>query len=129
MERNGNLKQLAEHLILSVKKGGHGFERSNIYSWGGTPVTILEKVHHIEHGRLQLTLTHKEHEPELQLQRELLLAQYWTGSKWIRAEQPSRWEKLGPETTTGDPDLTRSLFEVGRAFGQEKILIRFITTT
>lgn len=123
------MKLLADHLILDVKKGGHGFHRRDIYGGGGVFVAVLERVHHYEHGRLQRTLTHKEHIPELQLQRELLLAQYWTGRRWQRQAEPQQlWRKLEQGITTGDPDLTRSLFAVAQAFGAEQISIRFENT-
>ena len=123
------MKLLADHLILDVKKGGHGFQRRDIYGSGGTFVELLLRVHHFEHGKLQQTLTHKEHIPELQLQRELLLAQYWTGRQWKRQPEPRPlWQKLEQGITTGDSDLTRLLFEVVRVFGAQQISFRFTNT-
>jgi hypothetical protein len=114
-------------LILAVKKGGHGFQRRDIYT-SGILVPTLVKVHHVEHGRLQSTLCHKSHVPELQLQRELLIEQYWSGQRWIRVgeRQQQSWQKLTPEITTGEPDLTASLFVIVRAFGERQTRLRFI---
>jgi hypothetical protein len=122
--------ELIDHLVLAVNKGGHGFQRRDIYGGGGTYIELLERVHHFDHGRLQGTLTHSIHVPALQLQRELLLAQYWTGRQWKRQPEPrSTWKPLAHGITTGEPDLTLSLLEVVRVFGGEQISIDFRSTT
>jgi hypothetical protein len=125
--RGGSGRILVEHLVLPIPKGGHSFQRRDIYGNGGTYNVVLEQLHHYEHAKLQLTLQHKIHEGELQLQREMLLTQYWSGVRWTRAEESRepQWRRLGLETTIGEPDLARSLLEVAHVFG-EGISFRFV---
>jgi hypothetical protein len=129
MKRSENyLPRLIDHLTMKIAKGGHGFERRNLYIGGLLSTPLLERGHHYEHAKLQSTIAHNEHDGELALQRELLIAQYWTGKQWTRERemQSPLWQTITPETITGDPDLTASLLEIDRALSGSVISFRFI---
>jgi hypothetical protein len=118
--------KLSDHLIATIPKGGHGFLRKDLYANLG----IIERVHHNDHLHHQGTLTHKEHPPEIEIDRQKLVTQYWMGREWKRPpEPPQLWKKLGPKVTTGDADLTASLFVIVRAFGAERTSFRFVSGT
>lgn len=115
---------LPDHLTLAVDKGGHGFERRNLYVAGGFFEQILIRGHHYDHANLQSTLRHKTHPPAIELEREKLLQQYWNGRRWTRQAEREFWQILGPQTTIGEPELSRALLEVARAFGSHQIAFR-----
>ena len=122
-----NRYPIIQHLISVVPKGGHGFIRRDCYSAFDE---ILVKVHHFDHGHLQGTLSHREHPPEIELERQLLLAQYWTGRTWKRMgeRQTSQWKSLGEGATIGEPDLVTSLLEIVRGLNDGGVLFRLKNT-
>jgi hypothetical protein len=117
-----NPSKLVNHLTASIPKGGHGFERRNFYERGGTLVSLVEKIHYSDHLVNQASLRHKNHPSEIELEREKLITQYWTGRKWGRLPEPqSRWTTLGPDAIIGDPDLAASLLVIARVFGMTRL--------
>jgi hypothetical protein len=118
------MNKLGYHLAVTVKKGGHGFSSRDLR---GTDDPLLQRIHHFDHGRLQKTLSHQTHETEIELERQLLLAQFWDGKRWRRqAQEPELWTKPEQKTITSEPDLAASLLEIARAFGTENFSFRLL---
>jgi hypothetical protein len=119
------LKLLTTHLTDTIPKGGHGFEQRTFYQHGGTLESLVERIHYQDHLRNQRTLQHQKHSLEIELEREKLINQYWTGRTWKRQPELSQqWKTLKQADTIGDPDLVASLLEIVRVFGEPNITFR-----